>query len=146
LGERGKRGGRFSYLNSTEESAQPKPAPDEQRGQENMDDSSPWRKAAPDKTGSRYGGEGGRSRGSSAEELASVPKRQGRMKQERSQLNVRILTKLKRQASAKAMHCLYAIAFNYCYGRLSKRRELPQRRLQWVYRCRYHSQDQRLGG
>jgi hypothetical protein len=31
-----KRGGRFSYLNSTEESTQPKP-PDEERGQENMD-------------------------------------------------------------------------------------------------------------
>ena len=37
------------------------------------------------------------------QELTSVPKGKGRMKQERSQLNVRIPTTLKRQASAKAM-------------------------------------------
>ncbi|MDP9439813.1 MAG: hypothetical protein M3P49_13910 [Actinomycetota bacterium] len=36
------------------------------------------------------------------EELASVPKGEGRMKQERSQLNVRIPTTLKRRAAAKA--------------------------------------------
>ncbi len=36
------------------------------------------------------------------EELASVPKGKGRMKQERSQLNVRIPTTLKRRAAAKA--------------------------------------------
>ncbi len=36
-------------------------------------------------------------------QLASVPKGEGRMKQERSQLNVRIPTALKRQASAKAV-------------------------------------------
>ena len=98
-----KRGGRFSYLNSTEESTQPKPPLDEESGQENMDDYSPWRKAAPDKTGSRDGGGGGRGRTTGAEELTSVPKGQGRMKQERSQLNVRIPTILKRQASAKAV-------------------------------------------
>jgi len=39
----------------------------------------------------------------STQELASVPKGKGRMKQERSQLNVRIPTMLKRQASAKAV-------------------------------------------
>jgi hypothetical protein len=57
------------------------------------------------------GGEGesrirGRSRSSrkpSTEGLVSVPKGQGRMKQERSQLNVRVPTTLKRQASAKAV-------------------------------------------
>ena len=38
-----------------------------------------------------------------AQQLMSVPKGQGRMKQERSQLNVRIPTSLKRQASAKAV-------------------------------------------
>jgi hypothetical protein len=38
-----------------------------------------------------------------AQQLTSVPKGQGRMKQERSQLNVRIPTALKRQASAKAV-------------------------------------------
>ncbi len=37
------------------------------------------------------------------QELTSVPKGKGRMKQERSQLNVRIPTTLKRQASAKAV-------------------------------------------
>jgi predicted HicB family RNase H-like nuclease len=37
------------------------------------------------------------------QELFSVPKGKGRMKQERSQLNVRIPTTLKRQASAKAV-------------------------------------------
>lgn len=36
-------------------------------------------------------------------DLKSVPKGKGRMKQERSQLNVRIPTALKRQASAKAV-------------------------------------------
>lgn len=35
--------------------------------------------------------------------FSSVPKGRGRMKQERSQLNVRIPTSLKRQASAKAV-------------------------------------------
>jgi len=38
-----------------------------------------------------------------AQQLASVPKGEGRMKQERSQLNVRIPTALKRQATAKAV-------------------------------------------
>ena len=38
-----------------------------------------------------------------AQQLASVPKGEGRMKQERSQLNVRLPTALKRQASAKAV-------------------------------------------
>jgi len=65
-------------------------------------DSLPGRKAAPDKTGSRDGGRGER-RSAGAEKLTSVPKGQGRMKQECSQLNVRIPTTLKRQASAKAV-------------------------------------------
>lgn len=43
------------------------------------------------------------SRKPSTEELATVPKGKGRMKQERSQLNVRIPTALKRRASAKAV-------------------------------------------
>ncbi len=99
-----KRGGRFSYLNSTEETAQPKPTPDEERGPENTGDSLTGSEAAQDKTSSRYGGGGGRDRSSDAEELTrSVPKGQGRMKQERSQLNVRLPTTLKRQASAKAV-------------------------------------------
>jgi hypothetical protein len=98
-----KRAGRFSYLNSTEENTQPKPTPDEKRGPENTRGSLTGSEAALDKTGNRYGGEGGRGRSPGAEELTSVPKGQGRMKQERSQLNVRIPTILKRQASAKAV-------------------------------------------
>ena len=43
------------------------------------------------------------SRKPSREDLASLPKGKGRMKQERSQLNVRIPTALKRRASAKAV-------------------------------------------
>jgi hypothetical protein len=43
------------------------------------------------------------SRQPSTEKLATVPKGKGRMKQERSQLNVRIPTALKRRASAKAV-------------------------------------------
>ena len=43
------------------------------------------------------------SRKPSTEGLASVPKGKGRMRQERSQLNVRIPTALKRRASAKAV-------------------------------------------
>ena len=48
-------------------------------------------------------GSPGSSRKPSTEELASLPKGKGRMKQERSQLNVRIPTALKRRASAKAV-------------------------------------------
>ena len=43
------------------------------------------------------------SRQPSTEDLASLPKGKGRMKQKRSQLNVRIPTALKRRASAKAV-------------------------------------------
>jgi len=100
----GKRGGRFSYLTSAEESTQATPpTPAEKRGQETNSDSLPGPEDAPAKTDSRDGGEGGRGRSSGAEELTSVPKGKGRMKQERSQLNVRIPTTLKRQASAKAV-------------------------------------------
>ena len=53
---------------------------------------------SPTRQGSR-----GSSRKPSTEELASLPKGKGRMKQERSQLNVRIPTALKRRASAKAV-------------------------------------------
>lgn len=99
-----KRGGRFSYLPSAEESTQATPpTPAEKRGQETNIDYSPGRKDAPAKTDSQDGGEGGSGRTSSRQELTSVPKGKGRMKQERSQLNVRIPTTLKRQASAKAV-------------------------------------------
>ncbi len=62
----------------------------------------------PDEGGGEGGGAATRQRPRSrrkpaAQQLASVPKGEGRMKQERSQLNVRIPTALKRQASAKAV-------------------------------------------
>jgi hypothetical protein len=50
------------------------------------------------------------------------------------------------RVSSPAYSTCFSFAFNYYYGRLSKRPKLPQRRLQWVYRYRCHSQDQRLGG
>jgi hypothetical protein len=101
-----KRGGRFNYLTSETESTQPKPT-EKESGQESTSDSLPGRKEAPHdvphKTDGREGGEEGRGQTSSGQELTSVPKGQGRMKQKRSQLNVRIPTTLKRQASAKAV-------------------------------------------
>jgi hypothetical protein len=97
-----KKGGRFSYLNSAEESTQPTTAAEES-GQEKKSDSLPGREAALNKSAGSKGGEGGTGRTSSGQELTSVPKGKGRMKQERSQLNVRIPTTLKRQASAKAV-------------------------------------------
>ncbi len=107
-----KRGGRFSYLTSATESSQAQVPNEEGRGQETEGDPALGRDDSLEKTDtSRGGGEGrGRtqtrrsvSRESTAQELASVPKGKGRMKQERSQLNVRIPTTLKRQASAKAV-------------------------------------------
>jgi hypothetical protein len=109
-----KRGGRFSYLTSATESSEIKPPSEEESGQENDNsDSSVGREDPVDSTDDGSGGGGGgrsrtrkrqsASRVSSSEELASVPKGKGRMKQERSQLNVRVPTTLKRRASAKAV-------------------------------------------
>jgi hypothetical protein len=100
----GKRGGRFSYLTSAEESTQATPLTTaEESGQETNSDSLAGTEKALSKTHASDGGEGGSGRTSRAEALTSVPKGQGRMKQERSQLNVRLPTTLKRQASAKAV-------------------------------------------
>ena len=99
----GKRGGRFSYLTSAEESTQPTALTAEESGQETNNESLAGTEEALSKTGASDGGEGGSGRTSRPEAFTSVPKGQGRMKQERSQLNVRIPTRLKRQASAKAV-------------------------------------------
>lgn len=109
----GKRGGRFSYLNSAVNSAEEStqatpPTTAEESGQETNSDSlvgteEALTEEALSNTDANDGGEGGSGRTSRAEALTSVPKGQGRMKQERSQLNVRIPTTLKRQASAKAV-------------------------------------------
>jgi hypothetical protein len=107
-----KRGGRFSYLTSAAEDSQTEPPTDAGRRQETEGDFQVGDDRPRTDTDSRKGGEEGKgrtkqrqnvNRGSTAEALASVPKGQGRMKQERSQLNVRIPTTLKRQASAKAV-------------------------------------------
>ena len=98
-----KRSGRFSYLAGTTESTQTSLPAEERSGQEDVGSSSVEYDDALETTDSSGGGGEGRSRILSAEELASVPKGKGRMKQERSQLNVRLPTTLKRQAAAKAV-------------------------------------------
>jgi hypothetical protein len=98
-----KRGGRFSYLTNAGESPQANPADEEGKEQETEGDSAVGCEESLNNTDSRSGGEEERSNGPSTQELSSVPKGTGRMKQERSQLNVRIPTILKRRTSAKAM-------------------------------------------
>jgi hypothetical protein len=98
-----KRGGRFSYLNSAEENTQPTASTAAERSQDKKTGSLSEHDDARNKTDGSAGGGEERSRPSSGQELTSVPKGKGRMKQERSQLNVRIPTTLKRQASAKAV-------------------------------------------
>ena len=98
-----KKGGRFSYLTSAAQGSE-------------TELTEAQRKDSRTKTDGGGGGGGGgeevRSSGQrrrsagregTGQELTSVPKGKGRMKQERSQLNVRIPTTLKRQASAKAV-------------------------------------------
>ena len=94
-----KKGGRFSYLASAAQGSE-------------TELTEAQRKDSRTKTDGGGGGEEGRSsrqsrrsagRKGAGQELTSVPKGKGRMKQERSQLNVRIPTTLKRQASAKAV-------------------------------------------
>lgn len=104
---------RFGYLASATE-----PEADEPRTAERLteEQSAPADTERAQETsraeGPGGGGEGGRGRTTrrtraqrkpAATELKSVPKGEGRMKQERSQLNVRIPTTLKRRASAKAV-------------------------------------------
>lgn len=103
-----KNAGRFSYL------AAGANAPAEQAQEQETDRQADGiTQAGGDVTSRNDGGGGERkrtqqrsrrsSRKPSTEELATVPKGKGRMKQERSQLNVRIPTALKRRASAKAV-------------------------------------------
>ena len=106
-----KNSGRFSYLaaavNAPAEQAQ------DQETDRQPDGTTQASSDAASRNDGNGGGGGGRrraqqrsrrsSRKPSTEELATVPKGKGRMKQERSQLNVRIPTALKRRASAKAV-------------------------------------------
>ena len=106
-----KNSGRFSYLaaavNAPAEQAQ------DQETDRQPDGTTQASSDAASRNDGNGGGGGGRrraqqrsrrsSRKPSTEELATVPKGKGRMKQERSQLNVRIPTALKRRAAAKAV-------------------------------------------
>jgi hypothetical protein len=106
-----KNAGRFSYL------AAAAAAPDEPTQDQETDRQPDGTTQASTDVVSRKDGNGGgggerkrtqqrnrqSSRQPSTEKLATVPKGTGRMKQERSQLNVRIPTALKRRASAKAV-------------------------------------------
>jgi hypothetical protein len=99
-----KRGGRFSYLTTAPEREQTTPSPEEEAGLEkNADPVTEQDEAPRPKTESSSSGGEGRGNGPAAQELTSVPKGKGRMKQARSQLNVRLPTTLKRQATAKAV-------------------------------------------
>jgi hypothetical protein len=98
-----KKGRRFGYL---ADAAQP--TPDERPTQDEGAEEPERAAALSTKDGGGEGGDGTRRsrnarRDSQEGHLRSVPKGQGRMKQERSQLNVRIPTSLKRRASAKAV-------------------------------------------
>jgi hypothetical protein len=96
-----KRGRRFSYLTTAApEDTQTNPADDAMK---ELDPEGGSAAESIRTTDSRSDGGEGSRHASSTQELASVPKGKGRMKQERSQLNVRIPTTLKRQASAKAV-------------------------------------------
>lgn len=107
-----KNAGRFSYLAAAVDA--PAEQQQDQETDRQPDDTTPQvrgdgtsRDAANDGRGEGRNRSQPRSRRSSrkpsTEDLASLPKGKGRMKQERSQLNVRIPTALKRRASAKAV-------------------------------------------
>ena len=106
-----KNAGRFSYLAAAANA--PVEQPQDHETDRQPDGTTQVGSDTASRTDGNGGGGGGkrptqqRSRGSSrkpsTEKLATVPKGKGRMKQERSQLNVRIPTALKRRASAKAV-------------------------------------------
>lgn len=108
---RAKKASRFGYLSG---GVQPEAPVEREPDQPKEEDSEERR--APERRGvERSGGEEGIKRASTPRrnksgtrktppaDLRTVPKGQGRMKQDRSQLNVRIPTALKRQATAKAV-------------------------------------------
>ena len=108
----GKKGSRFSYLKDAAQSTQTNLPEEAGSGEENNAGSIIDKEDPSTKPDISEGVEEGRSntrqrpratRPSSAQELTSVPKGEGRMKQDRSQLNVRLPTTLKRQATAKAV-------------------------------------------
>lgn len=100
---RGRR--RFGYL-SEQETQRPPTVPREAEQSEQVEtgmDSLGSNEGGGEGEASTHAAEGRLASSISPRNFSSVPKGQGRMKQERSQLNVRIPTSLKRQASAKAV-------------------------------------------
>lgn len=98
-----KRRGRFGYL--SEQETPPAPvAPTENELSEEEERREPSKEGGGEErfTASAPAPEPHMSAYTPTQTFTSLPKGQGRMKQERSQLNVRIPTSLKRQASAKA--------------------------------------------
>jgi hypothetical protein len=107
----GKKGSRFSYLKDAAQSTQTNLPEEAGSGEENNAGSIIDKEDPSTKPDISEGVEEGRSNTrqrrtalrATRDVLASVPKGEGRMKQDRSQLNVRLPTTLKRQATAKAV-------------------------------------------
>jgi hypothetical protein len=94
-----KKGGRFGYLTGAAQGSETELAEAQRKGSRTETDGGGGR----EEVGSSRQRRRSAGREGSGRELTSVPKGKGRMKQERSQLNVRIPTTLKRRASAKAV-------------------------------------------
>ncbi len=108
-----KGGGRFGYLSSATR-GEDAPAKRQRAADEAGAETDGAARTSGDAATASSNGGGGRGntrqkrdtsrrKAAPAEQLKSVPKGQGRMRQARSQLNVRLPTPLKRQATAKAV-------------------------------------------
>lgn len=96
--------GRFSYLSTSESTLEQDPRQDiETFTQSRSHDGSTEPGSGGDESSLTRQDRKSSSHDARSGDLTSVPKGEGRMKQERSQLNVRVPTTLKRRASAKAM-------------------------------------------
>jgi hypothetical protein len=94
-----KKGGRFGYLTGAAQGSETELAEAQRKDSRTETDGG----GGGEEVGSSRQRRRSAGREGSGRELTSVPKGKGRMKQERSQLNVRIPTTLKRRASAKAV-------------------------------------------
>ena len=93
-----KKGGRFGYLTGAAQGSETELAEAQRKDSHTETGGGGGEEVGSSRQRRRSAGREGTGR-----ELTSVPKGKGRMKQERSQLNVRIPTTLKRRASAKAV-------------------------------------------
>jgi hypothetical protein len=96
-----KKGGRFGYLTGAAQGSETELAEAQRKDSRTETDGGDG--GGGEEVGSSRQRRRSAGREGSGRELTSVPKGKGRMKQERSQLNVRIPTTLKRRASAKAV-------------------------------------------